>query len=892
MANYATSTSNMMDRRCTTTSTLRSPPGTSGLRSPPDRKEWTVCSLQEGCLSLDQILKSFSAPISEEHAWAVIHQSLVCLSRLLEALEDDLYLVTSTKHIWLRTDGCVDPRTFIPPGEEEIASFEGKRRMFSENARAKTVDENKVIAELGVVIYNALDFGNKTEEERQLSPELEHIIDILTSTDEQEKEEELFDTEDEGIEKDEQHSNHVSTGLKKDGNTCLRLMQLCRNHLAVASEAEAHFKAVCRALVSEALELSSFMEKVSQSRGGRESDNELNELNLHDWANLWIQVMHELRNGLKLKKIEYTKTPYEYELTPYEILMDDIRSRRYKLNKVIVDGRVPPRVKKDAHDIILEFIRSRPPLKPASERKLTECRKQSTPMDLLLESIRSESSRKSLRKITGPPEKRPLVLTGLESSRCKLDDSWQPSPNYNRRVIQPDQELMDNLLNFSGDEDEDENDESEAPLEISSPIHSVAAATTPSNNKQHTKAKKDWHKTLAHDLVIHGPTRKVQRRHSVSVCQTPVHKKITKRNQLFPDSREKKVTNWRNRKFAMSERRSNPNKVIVQLDPDNSFSQESPPDSMTSEDNLVSVMEEEECNGTGPGGHGGVGLSPTNLSSPNVHSTNLHSEFIKSEEWMSALQTLELSLDEVVHIRSVLSRAEFEALPLDNNLKTDVEKGKICFMCKKTRFSLFSWGTRCSLCKQQVCHKCVSKMRIPLEHFASVPVSALTPHHHHHPSSGQSSSTTTSNGSSPMASLSPIPQLGSLKERVSSPNLTLPRGLSSAGSAPTSPNPRRRFSGCSSTTSGGGGPTSLPVFTSQGITTVSARLEDGRRHSFSRDTGSLRSRRESIQGTPLTVCHDCKEMVLQVVRSQNASRRGQMTRSLYLQLSPGYTPEI
>ena len=44
--------------------------------------------------------------------------------------------------------------------------------------------------------------------------------------------------------------------------------------------------------------------------------------------------------------------------------------------------------------------------------------------------------------------------------------------------------------------------------------------------------------------------------------------------------REKKVTNWRNRKFAMSERRSNSNKVIVQLDPDNSFSQDSPPDSM------------------------------------------------------------------------------------------------------------------------------------------------------------------------------------------------------------------------------------------------------------------------------------------------------------------------
>ena len=45
-------------------------------------------------------------------------------------------------------------------------------------------------------------------------------------------------------------------------------------------------------------------------------------------------MIHELRCGVKLKKTDYTKTPIEYELTPYEILMDDIRSRRYKLNKV------------------------------------------------------------------------------------------------------------------------------------------------------------------------------------------------------------------------------------------------------------------------------------------------------------------------------------------------------------------------------------------------------------------------------------------------------------------------------------------------------------------------------------------------------------------------------
>ena len=76
------------------------------------------------------------------------------------------------------------------------------------------------------------------------------------------------------------------------------------------------------------------MEKVSSSKSEVETDSELGQLNIQDWARLWVQVIHELRSGVRLKKTEYTRTPIEYELTPYEILMDDIRSKRYKLNKV------------------------------------------------------------------------------------------------------------------------------------------------------------------------------------------------------------------------------------------------------------------------------------------------------------------------------------------------------------------------------------------------------------------------------------------------------------------------------------------------------------------------------------------------------------------------------
>jgi len=48
------------------------------------------------------------------------------------------------------------------------------------------------------------------------------------------------------------------------------------------------------------------------------------------------------------------------------MLMDDIRSRRYTLKRV-PPPEIPARIQRDAHDAILEFIRSRPPLKSVSK---------------------------------------------------------------------------------------------------------------------------------------------------------------------------------------------------------------------------------------------------------------------------------------------------------------------------------------------------------------------------------------------------------------------------------------------------------------------------------------------------------------------------------------------
>ena len=117
--------------------------------------------------------------------------------------------------------------------------------------------------------------------------------------------------------------------------------------------------------------------------------------------------MQQLRQGIKLKKVSQDKTPAEFALTPYEMLMDDIRGRKYKLNHVEVEVEA---VKTDARDKILEFIRSRPPLKPAGERRLKPRRKESTAREIILETIRDPAGgQQALKKINRRPSTNNLL---------------------------------------------------------------------------------------------------------------------------------------------------------------------------------------------------------------------------------------------------------------------------------------------------------------------------------------------------------------------------------------------------------------------------------------------------------------------------------------------------
>ena len=110
-----------------------------------------------------------------------------------------------------------------------------------EGSRVSMTSMATGVAELGVAIYEALDWSMSQDVsvERILSPELENVIDVMTSADD-----------------DIELLGEGNYEMLVTSRLCENVLELCRHHLALPNEAADHYQQVCRALVAEALELS------------------------------------------------------------------------------------------------------------------------------------------------------------------------------------------------------------------------------------------------------------------------------------------------------------------------------------------------------------------------------------------------------------------------------------------------------------------------------------------------------------------------------------------------------------------------------------------------------------------------------------------------------------
>lgn len=306
----------------------------------------------------------------------------------------------------------------------------------------------------------------------------------------------------------------------------------------------------------------------------------------------------------------------------------------------MVHGDLPPRLKKSAHEIILEFIRSRPPLNPVASRKLkpTPARPQSL-HEKILEGIKAE---RKLRPVSPDEIRRsrldiptPEMQRRLEASMV-LDGGLVPLTKANGRSSSTTQVTVQRKLLKAPKLDELHSSDSEEE-----PTYKSASTSSTSPSQ-------------AEDTLPDGPVLRRMPPKFLPISSTP-----------------------------QPERRQPPQRR-------HSIEKETP----------TSVRQF---------------LPPCKQSSRSL------------EEFCYPVECLGLTVEEVMHIRQVLVKAELEKFQQYKDVYNAMKKGKLCFCCRTKRFSFFTWSYTCQFCKRPVCSQCCKKMRLPSKPYATLPIISLGP---------------------------------------------------------------------------------------------------------------------------------------------------------------------
>uniref|UniRef100_A0A3Q1GJR6 Spire type actin nucleation factor 1 n=1 Tax=Acanthochromis polyacanthus TaxID=80966 RepID=A0A3Q1GJR6_9TELE len=664
-------------------------------------------------LSLEEILRLYNQPINEEQAWAVCYQSCRTLAKKHRGRRS-----SSAAAAAVGASSLAGPRKISGSGDVRIQK-DGSVRVEHQDCEDKysPCTTTEVIESLGIMIYKALDYGLKENEERELSPPLEQLIDLMTNMAEVEKDA----CPDEGYEaieeEDEAEDDNISTA-----HGYRDILKLCTAHLPSLSDAPSHYQAVCRALYTETRELRTFLEKIKSAKENlrkmeeetsEEPGRDLNELQNADWARFWVQVMRDLREGVKLKKVQerqYNPLPIEYQLTPYEMLMDDIRSKRYKLRKVMVNGDIPPRLKKSAHEVILEFIRSRPPLNPVSARKLKP--QQQPPPTLherILEEIKAE---RKLRPVSPDMVRRGRLVIRPLSMSFSFDASDEFSPYMGRRASStlslingsasprvepsgsqsvPQRKRLLKAPSLAELDSSDSDDEIVGRTSASS--SSVATSVMDDTSPESALGKKTPPMFLPISSTPQPERRQTpQRRHSIEK-ETP-----TNVRQFLPPCKQ-------NSKSLVGVIASFHSWIpfFLLLRPSPSTLQ--PLWSCHPVEAFVLGLVKAVC-----------------ALCRGVYMRRRQSA---KEEFCFPVECLSLTVEEVMHIRQVLVKAELEKFQQYKDVYTAMKKGKLCFCCRTKRFSFFTWSYICQFCKKPVCSQCCKKMRLPSKPYSSLPIYSI-----------------------------------------------------------------------------------------------------------------------------------------------------------------------
>ncbi|KAF4801765.1 protein spire 1-like protein [Turdus rufiventris] len=292
-----------------------------------------VCEQRIAKVSLAELLRCFEHAISEEQAWAICFQCCRKIEQLIQGLCPSLHsvFIKGSGSIFIHADGT--------------ASFKVYHKS---DAGSIQQSEDKLLEYLGVVIYEALDWGIDSQAERELSDPLEKLLCLMLKLDDEATKPAV--TLQDVIKVSFFPLSKHSSFRGVDGTMLLTKRQdhywACEEHLARPSEATRHYEMTCRSLFTEYTELQKLMTIIQTSK------ERLRKMDVEDWlensikkkktcdASPWPDVICELQAGVRLRKAAerpwHCVSPKERVRSPYELLLDDIRQKRYTLRKVTI----------------------------------------------------------------------------------------------------------------------------------------------------------------------------------------------------------------------------------------------------------------------------------------------------------------------------------------------------------------------------------------------------------------------------------------------------------------------------------------------------------------------------------------------------------------------------
>ncbi|NXM38778.1 SPIR1 protein, partial [Gymnorhina tibicen] len=260
-------------------------------------------------VSLAELLRCFEHPISEEQAWALCFQCCRKIEQLAQGLCPPLHslFIKGSGSIFIHADGTASFKVYHKSGKSiDVGSVQQS--------------EDKLLEYLGVVIYEALDWGIDSQMERELSNPLEKLLCLMLKLDDE---------------------------AMKPPVTLQDVIKACEEHLSRPSEATSHYEMTCKSLFTEYMELQELVTIIQTSKEVHLAaipstfiHSPTTDLALAGFskASLWPDVICELQTGVRLRKATERPrrcvSPKERIRSPYELLLDDIQHKRYTLRKV------------------------------------------------------------------------------------------------------------------------------------------------------------------------------------------------------------------------------------------------------------------------------------------------------------------------------------------------------------------------------------------------------------------------------------------------------------------------------------------------------------------------------------------------------------------------------